>query len=148
MARSHKTQAQRLHTEMPTASPKFMPVSPVQAKRSKQKADVPEVNLDPLNYQLNLANPLASMFGHDNLAATLPVQPKLTVGAVGDQYEQEADQVAAQVVNAMHSPAAAQPAQRETVQREEHGGRRRRTPDEALATVQREGMRTRKKNSR
>jgi hypothetical protein len=119
MARSHKTQAQRLHTEMPTASPKFMPVSPVQAKRSKQKADVPEVNLDPLNYQLNLANPLASMYGHDNLAATLPVQPKLTVGAVGDKHEQEADQVAAQVVNAMHSPAAAQSAQRETVQREE-----------------------------
>jgi hypothetical protein len=119
MARSHKTQAQRLHTEMPTASPKFMPVPPVQAKRSKQKADVPEVNLDPLNYQLNLANPLASMYGHDNLAATLPVQPKLTVGAVGDKHEQEADQVAAQVVNAMHSPAAAQSAQRETVQREE-----------------------------
>jgi hypothetical protein len=136
MARSHKTQAQRLHTEMPTASPKFMPVSPVQAKRSKQKADVPEVNLDSLNY---LANPLASMFGHGSFAATLPMQPKLTVGAVGDKYEQEADQVAAQVVNAMHSPAAAEPAQRETVQREGMEDE-----EEELqmkpATVQREGM--------
>ncbi|MEM8637654.1 MAG: DUF4157 domain-containing protein [Cyanobacteria bacterium P01_G01_bin.54] len=37
--------------------------------------------------------------------SSLPVQPKLTIGEVGDQYEQEADQVAAQVVQQINSPA-------------------------------------------
>lgn len=32
------------------------------------------------------------------------IQPKLTVGAVGDRYEQEADRVARQVVNQIHAP--------------------------------------------
>jgi Domain of unknown function (DUF4157)/Actin-fragmin kinase, catalytic len=32
------------------------------------------------------------------------VQPKLTIGAVGDRYEQEADQVAAQVVQRLNAP--------------------------------------------
>ncbi|MEM8637653.1 MAG: DUF4157 domain-containing protein [Cyanobacteria bacterium P01_G01_bin.54] len=38
----------------------------------------------------------------------LPLQPKLTMGEVGDQYEQEADQVAAQVVQRLNSPQAEQ----------------------------------------
>ena len=41
------------------------------------------------------------------------VQPKLTVGAAGDKYEQEADQVAAQVVKTINSPASSMVAQRE-----------------------------------
>jgi hypothetical protein len=35
---------------------------------------------------------------------SLRVRPKLTLGQPGDKYEQEADQVAAQVVNQIHSP--------------------------------------------
>jgi hypothetical protein len=34
----------------------------------------------------------------------MKVQPKLTIGAVGDRYEQEADQVAAQVVQRLNAP--------------------------------------------
>lgn len=33
-----------------------------------------------------------------------PIQPKLTIGAPGDKYEQEADRVAKQVVTQIHSP--------------------------------------------
>ncbi|NEO82945.1 MAG: DUF4157 domain-containing protein [Spirulina sp. SIO3F2] len=49
----------------------------------------------------------------------LPVQAKLTIGQVGDQYEQEADTVAAKVVqqiNAPSSDAAAQAKEEEQVQ--------------------------------
>ena len=53
------------------------------------------------------------------LLADLPdVQAKLTVGAVGDKYEQEADAVAARVVDHIHSPKLQK---RESVQREEMG---------------------------
>ena len=37
-----------------------------------------------------------------------PIQPKLTIGAPGDQYEQEADRVASQVVQQIHDPQAVQ----------------------------------------
>jgi pimeloyl-ACP methyl ester carboxylesterase len=40
-------------------------------------------------------------------ASSLPIQAKLTVGQVGDQYEQEADRVAAQVVDQINAPASA-----------------------------------------
>ncbi|NEO86321.1 MAG: DUF4157 domain-containing protein [Spirulina sp. SIO3F2] len=43
-------------------------------------------------------------------ALNLPVMPKLTIGAVGNKYEQEADMVAAQVVQQLDAP---QPVQRE-----------------------------------
>lgn len=39
----------------------------------------------------------------------LPIQPKLTVGAAGDKYEQEADRVAQQVVNRIHAPHLSPP---------------------------------------
>ena len=46
----------------------------------------------------------AGNFGHNfgNLAV---IQPKLTIGEPGDKYEQEADNVAAQVVEQINSPA-------------------------------------------
>lgn len=43
----------------------------------------------------------------------MPIMPKLTIGAVGDKYEQEADAVAAQVVQQINSPAPTQNVQRE-----------------------------------
>ncbi|MFW5778686.1 MAG: eCIS core domain-containing protein [Coleofasciculus sp.] len=46
---------------------------------------------------------------------TLPIQAKLTIGEPNDKYEQEADRVARQVVDKIHSPTP------ETVQREEMG---------------------------
>lgn len=66
-----------------------------------------------------------SGFGHSfgNLAVqalTRPViQPKLTIGQPGDKYEQEADRVAAEVVQRINQPEAVAPKQRETVQRQE-----------------------------
>jgi hypothetical protein len=60
-----------------------------------------------------------------------PVQTKLTIGAPGDKYEQEADQTAAKVM-AMPDSAIQQPIQRQTA------SEKRRSPDEAGgATVSR-----------
>ncbi|MEH2090297.1 eCIS core domain-containing protein [Nostoc sp.] len=47
-----------------------------------------------------------------------PIMAKLTIGAVGDKYEQEADRVAAQVVQRINAPASLQSGEDETVQRE------------------------------
>jgi hypothetical protein len=47
------------------------------------------------------------------------IQPKLTIGQPGDKYEQEADQVASQVVNQINAPAPQQSGQGQTVQRDE-----------------------------
>jgi hypothetical protein len=71
----------------------------------------------------------AQHFGHHlaNFASSSPepppaiIQPKLTIGAPGDKYEQEADRVAQQVVQRIHmpKPAAPSPAQpASAVQRE------------------------------
>ncbi|HBE16713.1 MAG TPA: hypothetical protein DDW51_03610, partial [Cyanobacteria bacterium UBA11367] len=43
-----------------------------------------------------------------------PIQAKLTVGEAGDKYEQEADAVAAQVVEKINSPQLQQPVQRQS----------------------------------
>jgi hypothetical protein len=51
-----------------------------------------------------------------NRAVTRLIQAKLTVGPAGDQYEQEADQVAEQV---MRMPAVPQPAQRQAEEEED-----------------------------
>jgi hypothetical protein len=44
---------------------------------------------------------------NSGMLSRLPIQPKLTIGKVGDPYEQEADRVAAQVVNRLHAPRSA-----------------------------------------
>ncbi|OUC14347.1 MAG: hypothetical protein B0A82_12740 [Alkalinema sp. CACIAM 70d] len=48
----------------------------------------------------------------------LPIQTKLTIGAVGDRYEQEADRVAAKVVEQIHSPTTSQMHPNAAVQRQ------------------------------
>lgn len=45
----------------------------------------------------------AKGFGHS--FGDIAVQPKLTIGQPGDKYEQEADQVAAQVVQRINEPS-------------------------------------------
>ncbi|MBW4668245.1 MAG: DUF4157 domain-containing protein [Cyanomargarita calcarea GSE-NOS-MK-12-04C] len=47
------------------------------------------------------------------------VQAKLTIGEPGDKYEQEADRVAAEVVQQMNAPASPQASQSESVQQQE-----------------------------
>lgn len=46
------------------------------------------------------------------------IQPKLTIGPVGDKYEQEADRIAAQVVNQINTPQSSQ--RSEAIQRQEN----------------------------
>ena len=56
-----------------------------------------------------------------NLSGTSPAQPiqtKLTIGEVGDKYEQEADATAAQVVKQINSPDAQNSGQGGSVQRD------------------------------
>ena len=48
----------------------------------------------------------------------IEIQAKLTIGKPGDKYEQEADQVAAQIVNQINAPAPPQAVQSQSVQRE------------------------------
>lgn len=45
-----------------------------------------------------------------------PIQPKLTIGAPGDKYEQEADRVASQVVQQIHAPQTNAPLQRDALE--------------------------------
>lgn len=46
------------------------------------------------------------------------VQPKLRVNSIGDRYEQEADRVAAQVVEQINTPVSAQSMQGQSIQRQ------------------------------
>ena len=48
----------------------------------------------------------AGRLGHGLRHVVAAVQPRLTLGPAGDQYEQEADQVARQVVSRLNEPAA------------------------------------------
>ncbi|HEY9835791.1 MAG TPA: hypothetical protein V6D27_02770, partial [Vampirovibrionales bacterium] len=66
------------------ASPQAAPTADVQAKLENQ--------------------PSGDRLSRVDFSAPPPIQPKLTVGAAGDIYEQEADRVARQVVNRIQAP--------------------------------------------
>jgi hypothetical protein len=81
---------------------------------STQQQETPD-----LQTQLDKAARFGHHFGRVRVGNTSSViQPKLTVGAPGDKYEQEADQVAAQVIG-MAEPTNQQPVQREMALEEE-----------------------------
>ncbi|WP_317111247.1 DUF4157 domain-containing protein [Chroococcidiopsis sp. SAG 2025] len=64
-----------------------------------------------------------------------PIQAKLTIGQPGDKYEQEADRVAAQVVNQIHAPTTqreALPEEDELQMKPEIGSIQRQTMSEEL----------------
>ncbi|MEQ9359901.1 eCIS core domain-containing protein [Coleofasciculus chthonoplastes] len=72
-----------------------------------------------------------------------PIQAKLTIGEPNDKYEQEADQVASQVVNQINSPQTQPSVQGKTVQREALPEEEEETPVSAKlesGTVQREAL--------
>jgi hypothetical protein len=50
-------------------------------------------------------------------SSRLTIQPKLTIGEPGDQYEQEADRVAAEVVNRINTPSRHSSSQGQPIQR-------------------------------
>ncbi len=61
-----------------------------------------------------LSHELTPTIGSDGMV----IQAKITIGAPGDQYEQEADRVAEQVVQKMHAPSAQEPMLGEPLQRQ------------------------------
>jgi hypothetical protein len=98
-------------------------VQPVEQSRSLS----PSVDRDsnPLpNIQTQLER--AQRFGHhlgnhrDSTQQPAPplIQPKLTIGAPGDKYEQEADRVAQQVVQQLNTSQAGQASSNQSLQRE------------------------------
>jgi hypothetical protein len=66
------------------------------------------------------------------------IQAKLTIGAPGDKYEQEADRVAAQVVNQINAPVSVQPTQ--NLQREEMSTEDELMKKPEISGIQREAM--------
>lgn len=119
----------------PPASSDFVPMVQSRAMESRPFADTVAAQPTP-NIQAKLdraSKPSVDMGAIDIFP---PVQAKLTIGAVGDPYEQEADNVAAQVVDQINSPQV-QAADEENIQRS--------APEEELKmkpvdSVQREEM--------
>lgn len=89
---------------------------PIQTKLENES----ETSINNSEYQGLASSSIINNFqkslnlGNNNLA---PIQPKLTIGAAGDQYEQEADQVAAQVVQRMNAPATPNDDEGNSIQR-------------------------------
>ncbi|MGD1908270.1 MAG: hypothetical protein ACFB0C_20085 [Leptolyngbyaceae cyanobacterium] len=136
------------------SSIRFTPEVPgVQLKAELPQQELPKFNPDASIFQTDLNNPYAGLFGSAAPpAASMPIQAKLTVGAVGDKYEQEADTVAAQVVNNINSPQPSDSVQREgqeeeqlqmkpveTLQRETEAEELHMRPQESLQQVGHEG---------
>jgi Domain of unknown function (DUF4157)/Calpain family cysteine protease len=87
----------RLRIQKKTASiPATSPQRPQQASLFPPQSETP--NDSELTQTKRVGHRL------EDFRLTTPIQPKLTIGQPGDQYEQEADQVAAQVVQRIHAP--------------------------------------------
>ncbi|MBD2427060.1 DUF4157 domain-containing protein [Phormidium sp. FACHB-1136] len=78
-----------------------------------QEPAPPNLNRDTPPPQFSITDPHGSR--------PQPIQPKLTIGAPGDKYEQEADRVASQVVQHINAPSAnpSQAIQREGIGEED-----------------------------
>ncbi|MBD2341672.1 DUF4157 domain-containing protein [Calothrix sp. FACHB-156] len=80
------------------------------------------VKLSPQTVGIKPAKPTFRGISHELTPATassgMVVQAKMTIRPPGDKYEQEADRIAAQVVNQIHAPAVQQQAENESVQRQ------------------------------
>jgi hypothetical protein len=93
-----KVQAQ---TTIPQYSRPFPKPQPIQAKADEQELD----QHNQQRFSHNILTALNNSSAAPQPAATgMPIMPKLTAGAVGDKYEQEADAVASQVVQQLNSP--------------------------------------------
>lgn len=112
------------------STPKFTAAVPQNTLKSRPFAQPTPANPVPILEDMQVHLEHAQRFGHhlvnfansQSQSITPIIQPKLTIGAPGDKYEQEADRVAQQVVQrihmpkpAAHSPNFSQPAS--TVQR-------------------------------
>jgi hypothetical protein len=105
----------KLRSHLQTKSSQTFTSPEVQFQPRPATAPAPAASVQSAEYlDLQTQLTVANRFGHSfqNIApktnsgtAYLPlVQPKLAIGAAGDRYEQEADRVAAQVVQRLNTP--------------------------------------------
>ncbi len=113
-------------TERAPATPFFQPPaatnSTIQAKGATEEADLDEPvvqRMPAFASEIPAEGAVQRSPWHSPPSLGSPIQAKLTIGPVGDRYEQEADRVAAQVVEQIHAPAAAQSTPGQAVQRQE-----------------------------
>jgi hypothetical protein len=94
LQRQYRSKKKTAQTQPSSTSLESRPFAPPQ----------PAFQTEPPNLQTQLET--AQRFGHHlvNIPLTSPIQTKLTLGKVGDKYEQEADQVAHQVVQQIQDP--------------------------------------------
>jgi len=96
--------------------------TPVQNQlRSRPFASQPETDITQQQALPNLQTQLetARRLGHSfSKISAIIIQPKLTIGAVGDKYEQEADRVAQQVVQRINAPGDGRSQPEQPIQRE------------------------------
>ena len=89
------------------------------AVQAQPEANTTEQQATPdLQTQLETAQRFGHSFSKISASTPSTIQPKLTIGAPGDQYEQEADRVAQQVVQRLNDPKVESTRSAETVQRE------------------------------
>lgn len=109
---THKNQVQQGKTDtVPSSTPPItQPTSPSPTIEPKSNAEGLAEHAERLKKFQRLDSNMVQMgpprLGHSN---PIPIQPKLTIGAPGDKYEQEADRVAKQVVTQIHSPKSPNP---------------------------------------
>lgn len=96
MSYYHRTQK----TVITAALPSLQTILPQRAFHSEAETPTPTNSGLSLQAELDRANRLGHHFSRVGVLSDTPaIQPKLTIGQPGDQYEQEADQMAAQVMS-------------------------------------------------
>ena len=106
--RDKKPSSTTSHSQLPVRSRPFA----VPAQPETSQAEPPD-----LQTQLETASRLGHSFSKISASTPAIIQPKLTIGAPDDKYEQEADRVAAQVVQQIQAPAPSQTVNDQAVQR-------------------------------
>ncbi|XGW00354.1 MAG: DUF4157 domain-containing protein [Leptolyngbya sp. BL-A-14] len=100
-----KQQPQKVSgTQAPVSSPPIPLLQPRAFSAIEQPAfaESPQADVQSKSDEVMLGHSLGRI--NTRPLSHLPIQPKLTIGQVGDPYEQEADRVAAQVVAKIHAP--------------------------------------------
>jgi Domain of unknown function (DUF4157) len=99
-----KQQAQKTPATPQSVSSVLIPL--LQPRAFGESESSTSQHSQPTIQEKNGLSAIGHSLGKMNLGmlSRLPIQPKLTIGKVGDPYEQEADRVAAQVVERIHAP--------------------------------------------
>ncbi len=108
--------------------------------RYQDTVETDSVQEDKQQNSTDQSNPTPPFLGHSfGRVSVRPIQAKLTIGQPGDKYEQEADRVAAQVVQQVNSPQPQQSGgiQRDAVNPEDDKSLQTKP---AISTLQRETM--------